>query len=110
MAQYEKLKSQLNVSEMKSALDQLKPVQLWGAINQVHPLLEGAWFVDADAGNGIIISRKAANEQLSDEAIRLGTLQPNGYLAYPANKSMDIVLLDNPLMRNNWLDLLNRPG
>lgn len=108
--QYEQLVSQLNPTEMKKAIEQLKNVKPWGKIIQAHLLLEGAWFVDSVAGNGIIISKKAANDLLSDEAVRLGIMQPDEYLAYPANKSMDIVLFDSTLLRAKWLELLGIKG
>lgn len=105
--EYDQMQSQLSPTEIKLAIEQLKQVKLWGGINEVHPMLPGASFIKADEGDGIIISRKAANDHLSDEAVRLGILHAEEYLAYPASKgSMNIVLFDSPLLRENWFNML----
>lgn len=109
--EHKQVNNKLSPSEAKLVIERLKSVEIWGAINRIYPLLDdGAWFVDADLGSGIIISKKAANENLSSEAARLGITQSTDYLAYSANKSMDIVLLDSVSLRQNWFEVLGLEG
>ncbi|MBE0507344.1 MAG: hypothetical protein IBX50_11610 [Marinospirillum sp.] len=107
---YATWKNQPEPSEMKKEIDRLRGVQPWGPISHVYPLLRGAWYLGATLDRGILMNREAANELLSEEARRLGVSQPDGHLAYPASKGMDIALFDSQALRKKWYEVNGLKG